>query len=142
MPKLTAKEAQVKHNARLKASLEDIRKGIDRVTESPTEKAAAKQEKMKAKLVASIDSGKWAENLKAVSLAEWKDKFKTKGVDRISRGIDEAAPKMEAFYSRLFPHIEAGQQAVKGLPDLTLEDSITRMTTFVRHMSKFKNTRS
>jgi len=38
----------------------------------------------------------------------------------------------------LLPYIDSGVNAVKKLPDVTLEDSITRMTTFVRHMAKFK----
>ena len=46
MAKLTPLEFQEKHARRLKASVEDVRKGIDRVTENPCELAAAKQDKM------------------------------------------------------------------------------------------------
>ena len=138
MPKLTPKQAQEKHNRRLKASLEDIRSGIDRVTENPCEKAAAKQEKMLARLTESVNSGKWADGLKSVSLNDWKTKFKDKGVNRISAGIDGAAAKTEAFFGQLFPHIESLQSQVKSMPDLTIDDSITRMNTFVRGMAKFR----
>ncbi len=138
MSKLTPKEAQEKHAKRLKASVEDIRAGINRVTENPCEKAAAKQEKMKTRLMASIDSGKWADGLRSVPLADWKKKFLDKGVNRISAGIDAAAPKTEAFFSQLFPHIDTLQTQVKAMPDLTIDDSIARMNTFVRGMSKFR----
>lgn len=138
MPKLTPKQAQEKHNRRLKASLQDIRDGIDRVTESPTEKAAAKQDKMLSRLTASVQSGKWADGLKSVSLSEWKQKFKDKGVGRISAGIDAAAGKTEAFYGQLFPHIESLQTQVKNMPDLTIDDSIERMAVFARGMNKFR----
>ena len=138
MANLTAKQAQEKHNRRLKASLEDIRLGIDRVTENPCEKAAAKSDKMLAGITRAVQSGKWSDNLKAVPLSEWKDKFKTKGVPRISAGIDAAAAKTEAFFSQLFPHIDTLQAKIKTMPDLTIDDSIERMNAFCRGMSTFR----
>lgn len=137
MSKLSAKEVTEKHARRLKGSIEDMRLGIEKVTVAPTIQAAAKQEKMKAKVVAAIDSGKWAAGLRAVSLEEWKSKITTKGLPRIASGIDGASAKVEKFYSQLLPHIDKTQADVKKLPDLTLEDSINRMSTFVRGMAKF-----
>ncbi len=137
MSKLTAKEAQEKHATRLKASIEDMRQGIERVTASPTAAAANKQDKMKAKINAAIDSGKWAAGLKAVSLEEWKEKVTTKGLPRVAAGIDASAVKVEKFYTQLLPHIDSEVAKIKSMPDLTLEDSINRMSTFVRGMSKF-----
>jgi len=137
MAKLTPKEFQEKHNRRLKAAVEDMRAGVERVTESPTAKAAAKADKMRAEIVRSIDSGKWAAGLKRVSLEEWKRKMIDKGVGRVAAGIDSAADKVEAFAAELLPHIDAGRNAISKLPDVTLEDSINRMTTFIRHMAKF-----
>lgn len=137
MAKLTPKEFQEKHNRRLKAATEDMRLGVERVTESPTLKAAAKADKMRAEIVRSIDSGKWAAGLKRVTLEDWKSKMINKGVSRVAAGIDEAAPKVEAFAAELLPHIDAGKAAIDKLPDITLDDSINRMTTFTRHMAKF-----
>ncbi len=140
MSKLTASEFQEKHARRLKASVEDVRKGIDRVTESPTDKAAAKADKMLANLTQSVNSGKWAAGLKRVSLEEWKRKTRDVGVNRISAGIDAAKDKTIAFAEQLLPHIDRGQDKIKGMPDITLDDSINRMTAFTRHMAEFKRT--
>lgn len=137
MSKLTPKEAQEKHATRLKASIEDMRAGIERVTSSPTAAAAAKQDKMKTKINAAIDSGKWAAGLKAVTLEEWKDKVTTKGLPRVAAGIDAASGKVEKFYTQLLPHIDTQVATIQKMPDLTLEDSINRMSTFVRGMAKF-----
>jgi len=137
MAKLSAKEVTEKHARRLKGAVEDMRVGIEKVTSSPTAAAAAKQDKMRAKIVASIDSGKWAAGLRAVSLEEWKDKITTKGLPRVASGIDGASVKVEKFYTQLLPHIDRVQGDVKKMPDLTLEDSINRMSTFVRGMAKF-----
>lgn len=138
MSKLTAKEFQEKHARRLKASVEDIRKGIDRVTENPCEKAAAKADKMLANLTTAVTSGKWAKGLQRVSLEEWKRKARDIGVNRIAAGIDGAQDKVIAFAEELLPHIDRQQAKIQAMPDVTLDDNINRMTTFIRGMAEFK----
>jgi len=138
MAKLTASEFQEKHARRLKAATEDVRKGIDRVTENPCEKAAAKQDKMLANLTASVNSGKWAGGLKRVSLEDWKKKARDIGVNRIAAGIDGAKDKVVAFAEKLLPHIDRQREKIKAMPDVTLDDNINRMTSFIRGMAEFK----
>ena len=138
MAKLTASEFQEKHARRLKGATEDMRRGIDRVTESPTAKAAAKQDKMLSNLTAAVNSGKWAAGLKRVTLEEWKHKARDIGVNRVAAGIDASKEKVIAFAEDLLPHIDRGLEKVKGMPDITLDDNINRMTTFIRHMSTLK----
>lgn len=138
MARLTAEEFQEKHARRLKASLEDVRAGIARVTISPTSQAAAKQDKMKTKLNAAIDNGTWAARLRKVTLSDWQKQFTDVGVNRIPAGIDAASDKVKDFARQFLPAVDAAQSKVKGMPDLTLEDSISRMTAFIREMSKFK----
>lgn len=138
MAKLTAQEFQEKHARRLKASVEDVRKGIDRVTENPCDKAAAKADKMLANLTASVTGGKWAAGLKRVTLEEWKRKARDIGVNRIAAGIDGASDKVVAFAEQLLPHIDREQAKIKAMPDVTLDDNINRMTSFIRGMANFK----
>lgn len=138
MAKLSASEFQEKHARRLKASVEDIRKGIDRVTENPCEKAAAKQDKMLANLTRAVNDGKYAAGLKRVSLEEWKRKARDIGVNRVAAGIDGAKEKVVAFAEVLLPHIDRGQEKIKAMPDVTLDDNINRMTSFIRHMAELK----
>jgi len=138
MAKLSPTEFTEKHARRLKASVEDIRRGIDRVTESPTEKAAAKQDKMLTNLTRAVTDGKWAAGLKRVTLEEWKRKARDVGVNRIAAGIDAAKDKVTAFAEVLLPHIDRGQEKIKAMPDTTLDDNINRMVSFARHMSEFR----
>lgn len=140
MAKLTAVEFQEKHARRLKAATEDVRKGIDRVTENPCDLAAAKQDKMLTNLTASIQSGKWAKGLKRVSLEEWKRKARDIGVNRIAAGIDGAKTKVIAFAEELLPHIDRAKAKIAAMPDVTLDDNINRMTQFIRDMAAFKRT--
>ena len=140
MAKLTATEFQEKHARRLKAAVEDVRKGIDRVTENPCEKAAAKQDKMLTNLTAAVSSGKWAAGLKRVSLEDWKKNARDIGVNRIAAGIDGAKAKVVAFAEQLLPHIDREKAKIAAMPDVTLDDNINRMTSFVRGMASFKRT--
>lgn len=140
MTKLNAVEFQEKHARRTKASVEDVRRGIDRVTENPCEKAAAKKDKMLTNLTASVQSGKWEAGLKRVSLEKWKKQARDVGVNRIAAGIDAAKDKTIAFAEQLLPHIDRGQTKLAGMADVTLDDNINRMTTFVRHMADMKRT--
>jgi len=135
--RVTPEEFAEKHARRLKASVEDIRRGIERVTEAPTAKAAAKENKMLANLTAAVSSGKWARRLRAVSLEDWKKAAIDKGVGRIATGIDGAYDKQVAFAGQLLAFEGTLLEKVDKMPDLTLEDSISRMTAWARGMSKF-----
>ena len=136
--KLTPQEFQEKHARNLKASVPDIRAGVLRVTDSPTEKAAAAQNKMLARLTEAVSSGKWAAGLRRVSLEEWKDKTLNKGIGRIAAGIDAAAPKVVAFATDLIAFENTLMSRIETMPDLTLEDSIQRATEWIRGMAKFE----
>lgn len=137
MAKLSPKQAQEKHARRLKAAIEDITLGVANVTEAPGKKAAAKQAKMLANLTRAVNDGTWAARVSAVTLEDWKRQMTEKGIGRIAAGIDGAAEKTEAFFAQLFAFQDSLQGQLKGMPDLTLEDSISRMTTWVRGMAKF-----
>lgn len=134
---LTPAEFAEKHNRRTKAAIADVQRGVQSVTESPTAKAAQAQDKMLNNLTAAVQSGKWKRGLQRVGLDEWKEKTLAK-VNRIGPGLDAAQDKVEAFAGELLPHIEDGQRKISDMPDLTLEDSIARMTEFTRHMAKFQ----
>ena len=95
---------------------------------------------MLANLTAAVSSGKWAAGLKRVSLEDWKKKARDIGVNRIAAGIDGAKDKVVAFAEVLLPHIDRGKDKIKAMPDVTLDDNINRMTTFIRHMSEMKRT--
>ena len=138
MARVTPEEFQEKHARRLKGSLQDIQKGVERITVSPTEQAAKKKDKMLQNIQEAVNSGKWERNLRKITLEDWRHKMVTKGLPRISTGIDGAADKVRDFASQLLPHIDAGKQIVAQMPDLTLDDSLNRMTSYVRHMAKFK----
>lgn len=135
--RITPAEFAEKHARRLKGSIEDIRTGLSRVTVSPTAQAAAKQDKMIAELTRAVTSGKWAARLRSVTLEQWKAAAIEKGLPRIASGIDGATAKQVDFATQLFAYENTVLTRVEAMPDLTIEDSIGRATTWIREMSKF-----
>ena len=136
--KLTAQEFQEKHARRLKAAVEDIRAGVERVTEAPGLAAAAKVDKWHAAISSQDTKDKWKRRVAATTLDDWKDKMINKGVGRIAAGIDGAQDKVIDFAEKLITHQNTGLVTIEKMPDLTLEDSISRATAWIRHMSNFK----
>lgn len=138
MARITAEEAAAKHAARLKAAVEDMRRGVERVATSPTAQAAAQKDKMKARLVESIDSGRWERNLRSVTLDDWKTRMVNVGVNRVAAGVDAAHDDQVDFYAKLLPAVDAARGKIRAMPSTTLEDNINRMTTYIREMAKFR----
>lgn len=136
MARVNAAEYQEKHARRLKASTEDIRKGIKRVTTAPGIKAAESQELLIAKFTEAVRSGKWAEKVAGVSLQDWQDSFLNKGVDRIAAGIDNAKAKTIASAEKLLANVDTAAGEVERMPKGTIDDSINRMTHYARRMSE------
>jgi len=138
LAKLTPQEYAEKWGRRLKGSTEDIRKGVERVTVAPSSLAIAQKEKMKQKLLASIEDGTWERMLAGYSLEDWKRDMKNTGISRISGGVDKANGKMVKFGNWLMPRIAEEQAKLENMPSTTLEDNVNRMTTFVRGMASKK----
>lgn len=136
--KIDAAAAAEKWQRRTAGSVQDIQTGVQNTDKNPMALAAAAQDRMKARLLAAIDSGKWKAGLLSVSTQQWKDAMIQKGIPRISAGVQQAQPKMATFFGELFPFQDALVTKVDAMPNTSLEDSINRMTTFVRGMAGFK----
>lgn len=136
--RVTPDEFVEKHARRTIAAIPDYKKGVMNVTEAPGIKAAEKADKMLAKLTEAVQSGKWGARVSAVTLPEWQEQATEKGAPRINAGVAGAASKVRAFASQLIPELERIKGEVDRMDDLTLEDSIARMTHQVREMSKFE----
>lgn len=133
--KLTPEQLAQKWANRLKTSVEDIRQGVERVTQAPGVAAAAKADKWQARISENATKQKWARRVANVSLEDWKTAIINKGLPRISAGVDGAQDKMIAFATQLIAHQNTGLRTLEAMPDLTLEDNILRMTAWIRHMS-------
>ena len=134
MAKVTPQEYGEKWSRRLRGATEDIRRGVNNVTEAPGEKAALAQDALLQNWVESVNSGLWASRVRGVTLQDWKTATLEKGLARIPSGVEAATPKMIQMATVLLPAIDQAAEEANRLPKVTLEDSIQRMTVFVRRM--------
>lgn len=141
MPKLNSQETYDKWKNRLSASVQDVKDGVNRVTESPMAKAAAQEEKWIQNLNKAKAQGKFKRGLLNVSLEEWKDKTANIGADRIPAGAAGAEKKSVAFYDKLLPFEAKVQSEVKAMPNTTLSDSVARASKWITRMAEFDKTK-
>ena len=138
--RVSPQDATTKWVNRLGGATADIQAGIDRVTEAPGMKAAAKQQKWLQAVQGSAD--KWKRNVSAVSLEQWKALFKSVGVPRIAQGAQAKQSKYTAFAQQFFPHLAQGISRVSAMPDTTFEERIQRSVAMMRHNHEFKRSGS
>jgi len=136
--RLSPAEIAEKHARRTKGAVQDMIKGVDNVTVAPGQLAGKKEAKLIQNWNESVTSGRWKRGVEKVSLEEWKASMKDKGAQRVAAGIDAARGKVEAFYAELLPFQADLSAKVAGMPDLTIEDSIQRASTWIRGMGNFR----
>ena len=136
MAKINPAEAAEKWARRLSAATEDIRAGVERVSEAPGVAAARKRSKWEAGLRDSGD--KWERNTRAVTLEEWKDKTLNVGLNRVAQGAQANQGKTQGFFEEFLPFLDRGVAQVRQMPDTTMEDRINRAVAMMRHNSGFK----
>ncbi len=135
MAKVTPQEYAEKWARRMKGSTEDVRRGIEKVTEAPGQAAARSADAMLAGVTRSVQDGTWARQVARVSLQEWKEKALSKGINRIAAGVDAAQSRQVQMAQDLLAAVDSVADEVRRMPKGTLEDGINRMTAFARGMS-------
>jgi len=140
MARVSAAEAAEKLVRRLQSSTQDITRGVDRVQVAPGIAAAEQQDRMLQSLIEAITSGRWAAAVSAVSLGEWKNAMKDKGIPRIATGVAAAQPKIQAFFTKLLPQLDSIKAETDAMPQNTIDERIARSAHFQRRMHDLKGT--
>lgn len=141
MAKLTAQQVAAKWAANAQSAGTNMQVGVDAVTVAPGVQAAAAQDKLVQNWNNAITSGKWAQAVSAVSLADWKKAMKDKGIPRYGQGVQSAIPKMQSFMNEFLPFLDNLSSTVNAMPSLTLDQNIARMVAQVRGAAQFKRSR-
>lgn len=125
----------------LGAAGERIRQGVQSVTVSPTEKAAAAVDRQVSGVIQAANSGKTAAALRRVSNQDWQKAMMEKGIPRIASGASSSVSKVEQFLGELMPHVEAGKRSLESMPRGDKETNRARMNAWMDHMSGFRRNR-
>lgn len=131
-------EVAARWAARLGASTEAIKSGVNAVTVSPGESAARQIPAYLAGVQAAVADGRVERGLRSFTLADWKQAVLEKGLSRITQGAQAAKPKMEAFMGKFLPHVEAGRRALESMPRGDIETNIQRAVAMMRHNASFR----
>jgi len=134
--KVTPQQFAEKWARRTTAASPDYQAGVQRVTVSPGQQAAA-QSALWLQKVTSAEA-KFKANAGAVDLSTWKEKTANIGGARLAQGVQGAQNKMADVANRLLPAIEAARAKVMTMPRGDLEANIARAATFAREMAKSK----
>lgn len=124
----------------LAAATTSIQQGVQQVTTSPTQLAAANPNAYLAGVQKAVASGKWQAALQKVSLADWQNAMIQKGVPRIASGAAAAKPKMAAFMTQFLPYLQQGVQNLQTMPRGTLDQNIQRAVAMMQWNAQFKKT--
>lgn len=135
----TPAENAEKWKRNLSASTQDIQAGIQRVTESPGQKAAAQSGAYLQGVTSSVD--KWKRRVAAVSLESWKADALA-GVSRVAAGAAQKQGKMASFLAEFQPHLESVQAKLRSMPRGSLETNLARMVENARSNANFKRSGS
>lgn len=136
MPRLTPQEAAAKLVARAGQAVGDYQAGVSRVQRAPGEAAAAAQQRMLNGVTQAVNSGRWANRVRSVGLAEWQQKTREVGGARYAQGVQAAQSKIEQRMTQLFPKIDAAAAKARSMPADTKEQRIQRSVVFQQAMTK------
>jgi hypothetical protein len=138
----SATEAAANWRAGIQANQGKYQRGVERVTESPTSKAASAdaQQRYLNGTQSAVNSGKMAARLNSVSLAQWKQETLSKGAPRWQQaaGIVSVQQKVERRLGEVLAYESAGIDTIRAMPTATSADRRSRMNAWFDYMEAFK----
>lgn len=140
MPMADAAAIAEKWSQRMQSAGQAYAQGIDRVSESPTQKAAANVQGYLQGVQDAVNSGKFVAGLNRVSLQDWKNAAKTNGAQRLGSGAALARPKVQAFLQQFLPVLQNNVAQVKSMPNATYEQRKARALAMMDLNHQFKRT--
>lgn len=142
MPKgLTDAETAAKWVKNTLANKDTARRGVEAVTESPTAKAAAAEQRYADGCAEAASSGRFARACRAVTLDDWRTAYIEKGLKNLDVGVKQAESKMTRFLSSYLPYIRQRAEQIRKMPKGTRADAMARIEANLNALDQFKATR-
>lgn len=137
MPNLDPATVAQKWANNLGASTQTIKNGVQAVTTSPTQLAAAAVGKWQAAVATQKAATDYVNALNKVSLAQWQQAMLNKGLNRIGPGAQASIPKFTTFLQSFLPFEANIAQQVRSMPSTTLQDRIARMVAMATQLATY-----
>jgi hypothetical protein len=110
--------------------------GVNNTQKDPTQLAINNQARLLTNFQNAVNSGKWANRLRAVGKAGWQSAVDAKA-NNFSTGVNAAVSKVTAAFQPLLQYENTLQQQVDSMPDVTDTDRENRMLAWVRGMRNY-----
>lgn len=135
-------DATSKWVSRLSGATAEITAGVQRVSTSPGQAAAAKFNKWVAAMTDPATQQKWRNNVGSLQLADWQNLMTNVGIPRIAAGAQAKQGKYQAFAEAFFPYLQRGVQQVEGMDDSSFAARVQRAVTMMTYNHNFKRSSS
>lgn len=122
--------------SRTSGAQQDYVTGVENTGKDPTQLAINNQARLLNNFQAAINSGKWANRLRAVGKAGWQAAVAAKA-NNFSTGVNAAQSKVAAAFAPLLQYENNLQQQVDAMPNVTDTDRENRMLAWVRGMRQY-----
>ena len=119
-------------------SAEAMAAGVDGVTESPMAKAADQSDKYVRGVQDAVQSGRFANNLRAVPLEEWKSAMKNKGKANMANGVRSLSARAKRNIVQNLEYANSVKAQIASMPNSTEQDAEARMLAAMRLMKAGK----
>lgn len=110
--------------------------GVNNTQKDPTQLAINAQARLLANFQNAVNSGKWANRLRAVGKGGWQAAVDAKA-NNFSTGVNAAVAKVTAAFQPLLQYENNLQQQVDAMPNITDTDRENRMLAWVRGMRQY-----
>jgi len=110
--------------------------GVNNTQKDPTQLAINAQARLLANFQNAVNSGKWANRLRAIGKGGWQASVDAKA-NNFSTGVNAAVGKVTAAFQPLLQYENNLQQQVDAMPNITDTDRENRMLAWVRGMRQY-----
>lgn len=121
---------------RTSAAQQDYVAGIEGTQKDPTQLAINAQARLLTNFQNAVNSGKWANRLRAIGKGGWQAAVDAKA-NNFSTGVNAAVGKVTAAFQPLLQYENNLQQQVDAMPNITDTDRENRMLAWVRGMRQY-----
>lgn len=127
-------------NAGSQQAQDSYKAGIASVTEAPGAKAAAAVDKYEAGVMRAVETGKFAQRVGSVTLADWKASAEA-NAGKLKDGVKKGERKMQSFLTEYLPFVSGVSAEIQSMPSTTEDDREARMLANVRRLRQFRRSK-
>jgi hypothetical protein len=131
-----ASAVAAKWQSRTSGAQQDYVDGVNNTQKDPTQLAINAQARLLTNFQQAVNSGKWANRLRAVGKGGWQAAVDAKA-NNFSTGVNAATAKVTAAFQPLLQYENNLQQQVDAMPNITDTDRENRMLAWVRGMRQY-----